>query len=194
VSGRDRALRQPQVQTSAEYIADLVRVQFVDGERLRRAKAVGLFCSVSVIVLATIGRTMLKVAGWVAEVPAGRGLSFLDHPVARLDLVRIGEVVRLRGDLLVGFNGASGSWAVSDQRDATAVEMRLMKSLTDFAGQIRLIHTAHDQRTKRLLTEWRRTQRPLIAAIDPDGLVALIDEHCGHLLLGEPIVLPAPSR
>ncbi len=139
---------------------------------------------VGVVVWCTLGRTVLRLAWLTTELPVGPDLHLLDNPAALLEGVRLREVVRWRDDLLVGFHGGRGSWTDSDHVPIAAdAPIRADGESTD--GQIRIVRGARDRRTRRLLRDWARDARTLVAVLSRDGIFALIDVERREAVLGE---------
>jgi len=140
--------------------------------------------AVAVVVWATLGRTLRSVAPVATELPVGVQLRFFDEPVARLDGVRIGEVVKWRGDLLVGFDVPYGMWMATTTIERGSSGATQQKTSSSNAP-LRIPGGAYDARTRRLLAAWRQEGRSVVAVQSRDGRVALIDPECAEALLGE---------
>ena len=103
----------------------------------------------------------------------GSGFAIPRQPLARLDRLRITSVLAWEAELLVAFDRADGSWVHPDA-PPTGIPL-VVQGLRGFAGVLRLPGLGRDKESRRLVEEWQREGRALLAVLAHDGLTLLAD-------------------
>jgi hypothetical protein len=125
------------------------------------------------VVWFTIGRSMMRAGRWAAHLPVGPLPEMPQTRLAQLDGLRITSVLAWEADLLVGFERAHGSWVHPDA--APSETPRVIRGLRNFSGALRLPGLGGDERSVRLVEEWWKDGRALLAVLAEDGLTLLAD-------------------
>jgi len=127
---------------------------------------------------------MMRVSGAVSELQVGPKMHLFADPLCSLQGLVITEVVALRDDLLVGYEGGCGSWYSSDPANPT--EVVVMTDLRETVGQLFLPKIVCDRRSMRLIHQWCADHTRLESVVARDyRVVALADIRHRNAVIAE---------